>query len=123
MEPGVAVRGELHRCADDDPSFDAAAFRALARDENIAVVHADSAGRFPVFDMPETTSFTYTRLHGSEELYVSGYRDDELRVIARRLQDENRDAYVYFDNDVQVRAPFDALRLDAMLHGRDMPAS
>ena len=59
----------------------------------------------------------YVRLHGSQELYVSGYTDAELDDWARRiaawrsLRHHSRDVYVYFDNDAKVHAPFDADRL------------
>ena len=56
----------------------------------------------------------YVRLHGSRELYASGYTDEELDVWARKIDDwraSRRDVYVYFDNDIKVHAPYDALRL------------
>jgi uncharacterized protein YecE (DUF72 family) len=56
----------------------------------------------------------YARLHGSQELYVSGYTDTELDEWAARVaawRADGRDVYVYFDNDAKVHAPFDALRL------------
>jgi uncharacterized protein YecE (DUF72 family) len=56
----------------------------------------------------------YVRLHGAEELYVSGYTDAALDSWARKLadwRDSGLDAYVYFDNDVKVHAPFDAMGL------------
>lgn len=62
------------------------------------------------------------RLHGETELYVSGYRRASLDRWAARIgawRDAGRDVYVYFDNDVKVRAPYDALNLAARLgHGR-----
>jgi uncharacterized protein YecE (DUF72 family) len=61
------------------------------------------------------------RLHGAEELYVSGYTDPQLEAWAAELRGwmtgsstpdgVGRDVYVYFDNDVKVHAPFDAIRL------------
>jgi uncharacterized protein YecE (DUF72 family) len=35
----------------------------------------------------------------------------------------SRDVYVYFDNDVKVRSPFDAARLAVKLGLRDEPLS
>jgi uncharacterized protein YecE (DUF72 family) len=61
-----------------------------------------------------TTDFVYVRLHGSRQLYASGYDDEELDEWARKIarwQSEARDVYVYFDNDAKVHAPFDAMRL------------
>ncbi len=89
------------------------AFTALARRHRVAVVVADSAGRWPVLDEP-TADFMYVRLHGDTELYASGYDDEALDRWARRVRgwaDAGLDVHVYFDNDVKVRAPFDAMAL------------
>jgi uncharacterized protein YecE (DUF72 family) len=72
------------------------------------------------------------RLHGAEQLYVSGYTDPQLDWWATRIREwrrgrapgdatrvlpptpmrrAGRDVYVYFDNDAKVHAPFDAIRL------------
>ena len=54
------------------------------------------------------------RLHGSEELYVSGYTDEQPDVWTHRLRgwaDGDRDVFVYFDNDVKVHAPYNAMCL------------
>jgi len=74
----------------------------------------------------------YLRLHGDKELYASGYSDAALDRWAARIsawraggQPEDarlispaaapkrasRDIFCYFDNDIKVRAPFDAHRL------------
>jgi hypothetical protein len=61
-----------------------------------------------------TSHFVYVRLHGAAQLYTSGYSDRALTDWARRIRRwsrAGRDVYVYFDNDVKVRAPFDALNL------------
>ncbi|MGZ4592125.1 MAG: DUF72 domain-containing protein, partial [Actinomycetes bacterium] len=57
----------------------------------------------------------YVRLHGAEELYVSGYTDVALDHWAEKVREWRRDTYVYFDNDVKVRAPYDAKSLMARL--------
>ena len=68
-----------------------------------------------------TTDFVYVRLHGSRELYASGYTDDELDAWAAKILEwrgpprNRRDVYVYFDNDAKVHAPLDAERLRARL--------
>ena len=103
----------------------------LLREHRVALVLADTAGRWP-YTEDLTADFVYIRLHGSTQLYASGYRDDELdwwadRIAAwsagrepadaRHVTDQPppsaqpRDIYVYFDNDAKVAAPFDALRL------------
>jgi uncharacterized protein YecE (DUF72 family) len=64
-----------------------------------------------------TSDFVYVRLHGSTQLYVSGYTDEELDTWATRIRRWRRraDVYVYFDNDAKVHAPFDAMRLAGRL--------
>jgi uncharacterized protein YecE (DUF72 family) len=103
----------------------------LLRDAGIAIVVADTAGKWPLIE-DVTADFVYVRLHGAEKLYVSGYSDAALDRWARRcsawlagMQASNartvsaeppprrarRDVFVYFDNDVKVHAPYDAMRL------------
>jgi uncharacterized protein YecE (DUF72 family) len=88
-------------------------FYDLLRTHGCAFVVADTAGRYPYAE-EVTADFVYVRLHGSQELYVSGYTDAELDAWAKRVarwRKGGRDVYVYFDNDAKVHAPFDALRL------------
>jgi uncharacterized protein YecE (DUF72 family) len=95
------------------PSYFHEEFYAILREHRMAFVVADTAGRFPYAE-EVTTDFVYVRLHGSQQLYVSGYTDEELDEWARRItrwRAEARDVYVYFDNDAKVHAPFDAMRL------------
>jgi uncharacterized protein YecE (DUF72 family) len=120
-------------------SFKDERFIRLLRKHRIALVLADTAGRWPYME-DVTADFIYARLHGDEELYVSGYTDSALDWWANRLRAwqcgteptdaqrlskvkakkcKNRDVYVYFDNDVKVRAPFDAKNLMARLKGVD----
>lgn len=116
-------------------SFLDPAFFALLRKHRIAFCFADSAGKWPYAE-DVTSDFAYIRLHGAEELYASGYTDSALdwwaaRIgawsagreppDARRVHDQppkprkSRDVYVYFDNDIKVKAPFDAMALSARL--------
>jgi uncharacterized protein YecE (DUF72 family) len=98
------------------PSYFHEEFYALLREHRCAFVIADTAGKFPYAE-EVTTDFVYVRLHGSRQLYASGYTDEELDAWAQRVNgwrsvaDGARDVYVYFDNDAKVHAPFDALRL------------
>ena len=95
------------------PSFMHADFAALLRKHGIGLVVADTAGKWPrLFHV--TSDFVYVRLHGDVKIYTSGYTDRALSSWARRIRNwdrDGRDVYVYFDNDVKVRAPFDALTL------------
>ena len=107
-------------------------FITLLRKHGVAVVVADTVEWPCLQDI--TADFVYARLHGSEELYASGYTDDSLDNWARRfrawskgseprdakrvdgkapvrLSGKARDIFVYFDNDKKVRAPFDAMGL------------
>jgi uncharacterized protein YecE (DUF72 family) len=93
---------------------------ALLRAHGIGLVIADTAGRW-VEPQAITSSLVYVRLHGSRELYTSGYTDEELDDWARRIgrwldgtgtpDGDPRDVVVYFDNDAAGHAPFDAERL------------
>jgi uncharacterized protein YecE (DUF72 family) len=93
-----------------------------------APVCADAVGWPRLMDL--TSDFVYCRLHGSEQLYASGYDDSSLDewaersaiwasggepADAERIGDagsrRKRDVFVYFDNDMKVRAPFDAKAL------------
>lgn len=100
-------------------SFEDPRYPELLRQYGVASCVADSAGLYPFFEDP-TADFVYARLHGSKELYVSGYSSDELEKWAQRIRQwrKQRDVFVYFDNDVKVRAPFDALNLSLTLAGK-----
>jgi uncharacterized protein YecE (DUF72 family) len=94
-------------------SFTTPQFLDLLREHHVAVVVADTAGKWPLI-RDVTTDFAYVRLHGDVELYTSGYTDEALDAWAATVRgwlDTGRDAYVYFDNDVKVRAPVDAIGL------------
>jgi len=102
-------------------------FIHLLRKNHIALVVADTVD-WPLL-MDVTADFIYCRLHGSEELYASGYEEEAIDTWARRVttwaqggevldgkkahpraapKRSKRDVYVYFDNDAKVRAPIDA---------------
>jgi uncharacterized protein YecE (DUF72 family) len=98
------------------PSYFHEEFYAILRVRKCGFVIADTAGKFPYAE-EVTADFVYVRLHGSRELYASGYTDTELDEWARKIaqwrgaRTGGRDVYVYFDNDIKVHAPFDAARL------------
>lgn len=115
------------------PSFACAEFVALLRRHGVALVVADTAGKWPYLE-DVTADFMYLRLHGDEELYASGYSDTALDDWARRIRAwargtqprgavrasdvppakrATRDVYCYFDNDTKVKAPGDA---QALMH-------
>ncbi len=113
------------------PSFVDPAFVALLRKHSIALVVAETAGKWPLAE-DVTSDFVYLRLHGDKRLYVSGYTPTALERWAARIRawrdggepadarriapdvrepKQPRDVYCYFDNDAKVAAPRDAQRL------------
>ena len=104
LRHGIEIRHE---------SFMNEEFVSLLRKHDIGLVVADTAGKWPKM-LHVTSGFVYVRLHGDVRIYTSGYSSRALAVWARRIRNwdaDGRDVYVYFDNDVKVRAPFDALNL------------
>ena len=116
------------------PSFFCEDFIQMLRKYNMALAFADTAKEFPYYE-DVTADLIYIRLHGSEELYASGYSNEEIERWARRIkkwrdgkdprdsklaaassgQHPNRDVYVYFDNSMTAHAAFDAIKLAKML--------
>ena len=88
----------------------------LLRRHGVGIVIADAAGLWPSYDAV-TSPVAYVRLHGDTELYVSGYGEEALQDWAERIRRWRQEAavYVYFDNDVKVHAPRDAIRLAEIL--------
>lgn len=81
-------------------------------DHNLAVCQSDAAN-WPLWDAV-TTDLVYVRLHGHTRTYASAYSDAQLdgwAEKARSWMSEGRDVHVYFDNDAEGAAPYDALRL------------
>lgn len=106
-------------------------FVELLRQYRVALVIADTAGKWP-YREDLTSDFVYLRLHGAEKLYTSGYTDEALQRWCERIRlwrdgeqpgdaqlidsqppkpRKHREVYCYFDNDVKVRAPYDAREL------------
>jgi uncharacterized protein YecE (DUF72 family) len=107
-------------------SFRDAAFIALLRRHNVALVCADTV-EWPLL-MDVTADFIYCRLHGNQELYNSRYSEAELdrwadrirrwsrgktnrdgSFVASPLADRTkRDCFVFFDNTDKLQAPDNA---------------
>jgi uncharacterized protein YecE (DUF72 family) len=115
-------------------SFAVPEYVALLRENNIALVVADTV-KWPCM-MDVTADIVYCRLHGSEKIYPDGYTEEAIDVWAHRViawsrgeevtdgtrihadpgpKRDARDVFVYFDDDVKVRAPFDAMSLSKRL--------
>lgn len=127
----IALR-PLRYCVEiRNESFRTPEFINLLREFNIALVCADTAGRWPQME-DITSDFVYMRLHGDAELYKSGYSPKALDYWYRRIKiwsegkepddakrvekptDHNRksrDVYCYFDNTEKLWAPYDARKI------------
>jgi uncharacterized protein YecE (DUF72 family) len=112
------------------PTFATAEAVDLVRDNDIALVVADTAGTWPYLE-DVTSDLVYVRLHSDQELYASGYTDRALTEWAAKISAwskgktgttehtvadpaptrKSRDVYAYFDNDIKVKAPTDAITL------------
>lgn len=123
LRHAIEIRHESFRCPE---------FISLLRRQRVALVVADTAGKWPLME-DVTADFVYVRLHGDAELYVSGYTPEALHRWAGKIaawRDGHdapgaalhappdaarpaaaRDVFVYFDNDVKTHAPFDAMSL------------
>ncbi|MGB6192772.1 MAG: DUF72 domain-containing protein [Terracidiphilus sp.] len=120
-------------------SFACEEYIALLRKYRIGMVVADT----PMWPrlMDTTADFVYCRLHGSEKLYASGYTDEALDEWAERIQRwaqgkevvdgdkasagdasamDARDVYIYFDNDLKVKSPEDAMALQRRIDAFNM---
>lgn len=106
------------------PSFREPGVVELLREHDVALVVADTAGKWPLL-REVTADFIYLRLHGAEQLYVSGYTNEQLDSWAAEVRGwldgtacpdgRPRDVYLYFDNTAEMHAPYDALALAAKL--------
>ena len=129
----VEIRNESFR----DPEF-----IELLREFNLALVVADTAGRWPQME-DITSDFVYLRLHGDAELYKSGYSPEALERWFERMKlwsqgqqpedakltlaathnakgkDKPRDIYCYFDNTDKLWAPYDARKILEKFHLAD----
>lgn len=95
------------------PSFVDPTLADFLRAHGIGLVTASAARDWPYLE-DVTADFAYVRLHGETELYASGYSDEELDRWAERVRAWTAagfDVYAYFDNDMKVKAPFDAIGL------------
>ncbi|WP_427184976.1 DUF72 domain-containing protein [Bordetella bronchialis] len=115
-------------------SFACPEFVAALRRRGMALVTADTAGKWPLLE-DATADFAYVRLHGDKALYSSGYSEAAIADWARRIDAWSRgttprgarlagprgratgprDIYCYFDNDMKVMAPRDARALMSAL--------
>jgi uncharacterized protein YecE (DUF72 family) len=116
-------------------SFFTKEFINLLRKQKMALVFADSAGKYG-YSEDITSDLIYIRLHGKDKLYESDYSDEELDGWAKRIKTwseggepsdaikivdrsasrkRRREVFAYFDNSIKVHAPFDAMKLSERL--------
>jgi len=116
-------------------SFLCEGFLQLLRQHKVALVITDSGGRYCSAE-DITSDFVYIRLHGSKELYASGYSEQQLEEWAAKIRlwhagkqpaegnrvssatpppVEGRDVFVFFDNEGKIHAPLSAQRLAEIL--------
>jgi uncharacterized protein YecE (DUF72 family) len=131
-----AKRSLRHAMEIRHESFAVPEFIAILRKYRVALVCADTVEWPRLMDV--TAGFMYCRLHGSTELYRSGYGPKALRLWARRVKAwaagrepadavraggkcgrkrARRDVFVYFDNTDKLRAPRDARSFAALVGG------
>jgi uncharacterized protein YecE (DUF72 family) len=128
LRAGPRPRRLRHAIEVRHDSFRDPAFIDLLRRRDVALVCADTV-EWPLL-MDLTSDFVYCRLHGSRELYRSGYSGAELGRWAKRIRAWRdgkpmrdgifvgtpakpmpRDVYVYFDNTDKLMAPRDGQAL------------
>lgn len=113
--PGRSGRRLRHALEVRHLSFRTEQFARLCADHDVAIVVSDGGSQWPQID-EITSDHMYVRLHGADQLYVSGYPEQDLDQWADRIRGwaadpRVRQVHVYFDNDVKVRAPYDAMSL------------
>ena len=109
-------------------------FIDLLRKHRVALVVADTGGRWPELG-DVTADFMYLRLHGAKQLYAAGYSEDQIDDWATRIRawasggdvemtrlspqparpQAQRNVFCFFDNTMKVHAPENALRLSDAL--------
>lgn len=95
--------------------FEPAVVRLLAA-AGCALVRAVGGPHYTPMEVPEAGPFRYLRFHGG--LYGTGYTDGELAFWTERIAADaaaGLDVFIYFNNDPEGHAIYDARRLRALL--------
>jgi len=68
-------------------------------------------------EIVHNTEFLYYRFHGEDSLYSSNYTKDRLKAFADQLKSEKKikEAFVFFNNDIQTYAVFNAQELNRLI--------
>jgi uncharacterized protein YecE (DUF72 family) len=89
---------------------------SLLREFNCAFCIYELAGHVSPIEI--TANYVYVRLHGPGDKYQGSYTDEVLAEWAGRCKDwseSGKDVYVYFDNDQEGYAAFNAIRLQELI--------
>jgi uncharacterized protein YecE (DUF72 family) len=101
-----------------DPSWYHPRVYELLRQHHVAFCIYELDGH--VSPLEVTAGFAYVRLHGPEGKYNGSYSEEALRWWAgwcREQQQAGREVFVYFDNDLNAYAPYNAKRLGELVQG------
>ena len=82
-----------------------------------ALVFANSS-KYPSAPFIAPANFVYFRLHGPAKLFASGYSEERLRDWAKLIksyQAQNKDVFLYFNNDMHTNAAKNAILLMKLL--------
>jgi uncharacterized protein YecE (DUF72 family) len=91
----------------------------LLQKNNLALTFSDTPN-YPLVEKI-TTDFIYIRLHGHKKLYASKYSTAELQQWTAKIKSwlaAGLDVFVYFDNDSEANAIWNATELKEILKGR-----
>jgi uncharacterized protein YecE (DUF72 family) len=89
---------------------------SLLREFNCAFCIYELAGHVSPIEI--TANYVYVRLHGPGDKYQGSYTDEVLAEWAARCKDwsdTGKDVYVYFDNDQEGFAAFNAIKLKELI--------
>jgi uncharacterized protein YecE (DUF72 family) len=103
-----------------DPGAVSLAHLAVLRRHGVALVDSH-AGEFPRHRFDTGAPIAYLRLHGAPRTYHDGYSPQALGRWATTViehADAGRDVSVFFDNDAERHAPWDAMALDRIVRER-----
>lgn len=79
-------------------------------------IKKDGSRVWPLYDLD--CDFAFIRFHGSKQLYVSSYSDEELKEYAQIVKkkiSQGKNVYCYFNNDARGFATKNAFKLKDML--------
>ncbi|MFN3568314.1 MAG: DUF72 domain-containing protein [Caldimicrobium sp.] len=99
-------------------SFHNEEFINLLEKYGVSLCFSDCGKRYPSWFEYNTADFLYIRLHGSKQLYVSNYEEEELDNLIKVIHKFTvSEVYVYFDNTALGYAVKNALSFKEKLLG------